>query len=86
MSYRLVLVYSKLVDEFLKELAKNPSAYHKECIGLQAMMIRIFNELIAKVNQNAPLLPRELINYAKHYVLKGRHELEEVVSSLTKSN
>lgn len=64
---------------------KKKQVYQGEYSKLQELMIRTFNELIGKVNQNAALLPRELINYAKHYVLKARHELEEAILTISKS-
>jgi hypothetical protein len=44
----------------------------------------MFNDLIARVNNSATLLPRELVAYASHSVLKCRHELDEAIHKVTK--
>ena len=75
-----------MIDSFTAEFLKKKSSYQNEFSELHGRMVKIFNELIGKVNQNAAILPKELINYAKHSVLKGRHELSEAIASVTKSN
>ena len=79
------MVYTRVIEAFTGEFIKKQQEYEKEFSELHPRMVRIYNELIAKVNLNAPLLPRELVNYAKHSVLKGRSELEDAILKVTKA-